>query len=164
MITKPGTKPNWISCAILNQFRCRIGANKARSTDLARQFRQLAGYPLGHFLDSPRGVVRALEMIESCKIIRQAVATLPEGPIAVPAPAGKFKVPAGMGVNRIEVPRGEVFYQVTSNGTDIPARVRVRTPTFMNMTTVRLAVLGQELSDSPLIQASCDPCYSCTDR
>jgi Ni,Fe-hydrogenase III large subunit len=53
---------------------------------------------------------------------------------------------------------------VTSDGTDIPKRVRVRTPTFMNMATVRLTVLGQELADSPLIQASCDPCYSCTDR
>jgi Ni,Fe-hydrogenase III large subunit len=42
--------------------------------------------------------------------------------------------------------------------------VGVRTPTFMNMATVRFTVLGQELADAPLIQASCDPCYSCTDR
>jgi len=111
-----------------------------------------------------RLVVHALEMIESCNIIRQAVTTLPEGPFQTSTPAGKFKVPAGTAISRAEAPRGEVLYLITSNGTDIPARVRVRTPTFMNMATVRLAVLGQELADSPLIQASCDPCYSCTDR
>jgi len=112
-----------------------------------------------------RLVVHALEMIESCKIIRQALTTLPEGPIQTTvSSAGKFKVPAGTAISRVEAPRGEVLYQITSNGTDIPERVRVRTPTFMNMATVRFTVIGQELADSPLIQASCDPCYSCTDR
>jgi Ni,Fe-hydrogenase III large subunit len=112
-----------------------------------------------------RLVVHALEMLESCKIIRQAVTTLPDGQFQNPStPAGRFKVPAGTAISRVEAPRGEVLYQITSNGTDIPERVRVRTPTFMNMATVRFTVIGQELSDSPLIQASCDPCYSCTDR
>ena len=112
-----------------------------------------------------RLIVHALEMMESCRILRQALCTLPEGPIHTPPPtAAKYKVPAGTAVSRVEAPRGEVFYQVTSDGTDVPKRVRVRTPTFMNMATVRLTVLGQELADSPLIQASCDPCYSCTDR
>ncbi|MDR3793445.1 MAG: nickel-dependent hydrogenase large subunit [Terracidiphilus sp.] len=112
-----------------------------------------------------RLVVHALEMIESCKILRQALSTLPEGPIHTPTPTGaKFKVAAGTAVSRAEAPRGEVLYVVTADGTDVPKRVRVRTPTFMNMATVRLTVLGQELADSPLIQASCDPCYSCTDR
>jgi Ni,Fe-hydrogenase III large subunit len=112
-----------------------------------------------------RLVVHALEMIESCKILRQALSTMPEGPIHTPTPAGaKFKIPAGIAVSRVEAPRGEVLYQMVSDGTDIPKRVRVRTPTFMNMATVRFTVLGQELADSPLIQASCDPCYSCTDR
>jgi Ni,Fe-hydrogenase III large subunit len=112
-----------------------------------------------------RLVVHALEMVESCRILRQALRALPAGPIHTPTPAGaRYKVPAGTAISRVEAPRGEVLYQVTSNGTDIPERVRVRTPTFMNMATVRLAVVGQQLADSPLIQASCDPCYSCTDR
>jgi len=112
-----------------------------------------------------RLVVHALEMVESCRILRQALSTLPEGPFHATLPtAGKFKVPAGTAISRVEAPRGEVLYQITANGTDIPERVRVRTPTFMNMATVRFTVLGQELADSPLIQASCDPCYSCTDR
>ncbi len=112
-----------------------------------------------------RLVVHALEMIESCRILRQALSTLPEGPFhTTPPTAARFKVPAGTAISRVEAPRGEVVYQITSNGTETPERVRVRTPTFMNMATVRFTVLGQELGDSPLIQASCDPCYSCTDR
>jgi Ni,Fe-hydrogenase III large subunit len=112
-----------------------------------------------------RLVVHALEMVESCRLLRQALSNLPAGEIHTKTPAGaRYKVPEGTAISRAEAPRGEVVYQITSNGTDIPERVRVRTPTFMNMATVRIAVLGQELSDSPLIQASCDPCYSCTDR
>ena len=148
---------------------------QARASGVAQDLRKSAPYAAYDRFDFEvpvettgdvyaRAVVRAVEMIESCKIIRQALAKLPAGPIAAPSPAGKFKVPEGTAVSRAEAPRGEVLYQVSSNGTDIPARVRVRTPTFMNMATVRLAVLGQEFADSPLIQASCDPCYSCTDR
>ena len=110
-----------------------------------------------------RVIVRALEMLESCKILRQAIKNLPEGPFRAMDPS-RVKFPVGMAVSRIEAPRGEVFYSVTSNGTDTPARVRVRTPTFMNMPTIRFSVLGAELADAPLIQASIDPCYSCTDR
>jgi ech hydrogenase subunit E len=110
-----------------------------------------------------RVIVRALEMLESCKILRQAIRDLPAGPFRAMDPA-RVKVPAGIALSRIEAPRGEVFYSVTSNGTDTPARVRVRTPTFMNMPTMQFTVLGAELADAPLIQASIDPCYSCTDR
>jgi Ni,Fe-hydrogenase III large subunit len=112
-----------------------------------------------------RLIVHAKEMIESCKILRQALDTLPEGPFQTPPPtAAKFKVPVGTAISRVEAPRGEVIYQITGNGGEMPERVKVRTPTFMNMATVRETVLGAELADSPLIQASCDPCYSCTDR
>lgn len=111
-----------------------------------------------------RLMVRALELIESCRILRQVVRDLPDGPIAVPSGVPRLKVPAGTALARIEAPRGEVFYSVTSNGTDVPSRVKVRTPTFANMPAVQLAVLGAQLADAPLIQASIDPCYSCTDR
>ena len=108
-----------------------------------------------------RIVVRALEILESCKIIEQAIEMMPAGPIA----GGLFPtVPAGEACVRIEAPRGEVVYYMASNGTDMPARVRVRTPTFANMPTARVMAIGQGLSDLALIQASIDPCYSCTDR
>jgi len=108
-----------------------------------------------------RVVVRALEILESCKIIEQAIEMMPAGPFQ----GDTFpRVPEGETCARIEGPRGEVFYYVASDGSDIPVRVRVRTPTFANMPTARLMVIGQGLSDVGLIQASIDPCYSCTDR
>jgi Ni,Fe-hydrogenase III large subunit len=148
----------------------------ARASGVAQDIRKAAPYAVYSRFEfnvpvesagdvQARLIVHALEMIESCKILRQALSTMPEGPIHTPPPTGaRFKVNAGTAVSRVEAPRGEVLYQITSDGTDVPKRVRVRTPTFMNMATVRYAVLGQELADSPLIQASCDPCYSCTDR
>ena len=77
----------------------------------------------------------------------------------------RLKVPAGTVVSRIEGPRGEVLYSVTADGTsDTPKRVRVRTPTYANMPAIRTMLRGARLADAPLIQASIDPCYSCTDR
>ncbi len=111
-----------------------------------------------------RLVVRALELLESCRILRQVMRDLPGGPIAVSTGAPRLKVPVGTAVARIEAPRGEVFYSVTANGTDTPQRVKVRTPTFANMPSMQWAVVGAQLADAPLIQASIDPCYSCTDR
>jgi Ni,Fe-hydrogenase III large subunit len=108
-----------------------------------------------------RVVVRALEIVESCKIIEQAIEKMPTGSYK----GEDFpEVPAGAACSRIEGPRGEVFYYVESDGTDTPVRIHVRTPTFALMPTVRPMVLGQNLADVPLIQASIDPCYSCTDR
>jgi len=108
-----------------------------------------------------RVVVRALEIVESCKIVVQVLERMPAGPIH----AGEiYSVPAGEAAMRIEAPRGEVFYYVVSDGSDSPARVKVRTPTFANMPTVMAMVKGNTLADVPLIQAALDPCYSCTDR
>lgn len=144
----------------------------ARASGLPQDIRKAAPYEVYDrfdfdvpVLDSgdvfARVVVRALEILESCKIIEQALEGMPEGPIN----CGDFPViPAGEATARIEGPRGEVFYYVASDGSDVPLRMRVRTPTFANMPTVQPMVMGQSLADVPLIQASIDPCYSCTDR
>jgi Ni,Fe-hydrogenase III large subunit len=108
-----------------------------------------------------RVVVRALEIVESCKIIDQVLDRMPQGPIH----AGEiYHVPAGAAALRIEAPRGEVFYYIASNGSDIPDRVKVRTPSFANIPSVAAMVKGNTIADVPLIQAALDPCYSCTDR
>jgi NADH:ubiquinone oxidoreductase subunit D len=53
-----------------------------------------------------RLVVRALEMIESCRILREAIARLPGGPWR----RQQFvEVPLGTGISRVEGPRGECF-------------------------------------------------------
>jgi Ni,Fe-hydrogenase III large subunit len=108
-----------------------------------------------------RVVVRALEIVESCKIIEQVLDQMPEGAIHG---ADVYSVEAGDAVVRIEAPRGEVFYYLASNGSDTAARVKVRTPSFANIPAVAAMVKGNDLADVPLIQAAVDPCYSCTDR
>jgi Ni,Fe-hydrogenase III large subunit len=144
----------------------------ARASGLTQDMRRAAPYEIYDRLDFEvpvrsegdvlaRIVVRALEVVESCRIIEQALDGLPSGPID----CGDFiHIPAGEACARIEGPRGEVFYYVASDGSDVPTRVRIRTPTFQNMPTVALMVARQTLADAPLIQASIDPCYSCTDR
>jgi Ni,Fe-hydrogenase III large subunit len=108
-----------------------------------------------------RVVVRALEILESCGLVEQALDQMPDGPLHV---GDVYSVPAGDAVARVEAPRGEVFYYIASDGSDVPVRVKVRTPSFANIPTVTAMVKGNELSDVPLIQAAVDPCYSCTDR
>ena len=107
--------------------------------------------------------VRALEIIESINILRQALEKLPPGEINTGD--DKFKFMTGTATSRVEAPRGEVMYSVSwKEGSRNPSRVHVRTPTYMNMPAVRWMVMGARLADTPLIQASIDPCYSCTDR
>jgi ech hydrogenase subunit E len=109
-----------------------------------------------------RIVVRALEVLESVRLIEEALKRIPEGPIGIPT-LYPF-IPPGEAAARCEGPRGEVFYYLASDGSDTPTRVKIRTPTFVNIPAVRPMSRGQDLADMPLIQAALDPCYSCTDR
>jgi Ni,Fe-hydrogenase III large subunit len=110
-----------------------------------------------------RLLVRALEIMESCKILRQALSKLPPGEINTGEE--KFRFITGTSTSRVEAPRGEVLYSVSwREGSRNPSRVHVRTPTFVVMPAIRWMVKGARLADTPLIQASIDPCYSCTDR
>jgi ech hydrogenase subunit E len=108
-----------------------------------------------------RVIVRAQEILESCHIVQQAIEQMPAGQLHT---SDIYFVSPGETIARVEAPRGEVFYYVASDGSDKPARVKVRTPTFANIPTVTAMVKGADLADVPLIQAALDPCYSCTDR
>ncbi len=110
-----------------------------------------------------RVMVRALEMLESVRLIEQALQALPSGPLC--APGGPFTVvPPGEVTVRTEAPRGELLYYLQADGTDHPARVKIRTPSYVNIPAVEAMSIGEQLADLPLIQASLDPCCSCTDR
>jgi len=153
---------------------CGVVGPTARASGLPQDMRRAAPYAAYAELDfdvpvQPEGdvrarlLVRALEIMESCKILRQALAKIPPG--EVQAGDGKFNFTTGTATSRIEGPRGEVIYSVSwKQGSRTPARVHVRTPTFANMPSVRWMMQGARLADTPLIQASIDPCYSCTDR
>ena len=113
-----------------------------------------------------RLLVRALEIMESCKILRQALTKMPAGELV--CGDGKFNflnLTSPTATARVEAPRGEVMYSVSwKESARMPSRVHVRTPTYVNMPSVRFMVQGARLADTALIQASVDPCYSCTDR
>ncbi|MCX5785171.1 MAG: nickel-dependent hydrogenase large subunit [Elusimicrobia bacterium] len=108
-----------------------------------------------------RLVVRALELMESYKLIKQVINYLPEGPITVKVPA---RIAPAEVVNRYEAPRGEDIHYLKTNGTDKPERLKVRAPTLANLQSVVYMLEGGWLADVPLVIAAIDPCMSCTDR
>ena len=105
-------------------------------------------------------VLRVLEMFESYKIMKECLLHLPEGEID----ANIKNIPPGEGIGTHEAPRGETFHYVRSDGTNSPARHKVRAPTFMNLPTYKATVVGETISDATIILAAIDPCYCCTER
>lgn len=144
----------------------------ARASGLARDVRKDEPYLLYNELDFKvithdtcdvfgRLVVRALELVESYKMIKQVITNLPEGPIAVKV---NMRIAPGECVNHYEAPRGEDIHYLKSNGTDKPERLKVRAPTLANLQSVAYMLEGGWLADVPLVIAAIDPCMSCTDR
>ena len=104
--------------------------------------------------------LRLREIFQSFHLIRQAVAKLPNGPIAVPVKGN----PDGEYFMRIEQPRGEAVYYVRANGTKFLDRFRLRTPTTSNIPPMLELLKGCQLADVPLLILTIDPCISCTER
>ena len=105
--------------------------------------------------------VRALETVESLQMCRQLLAELPDGPLAVRA---SRRVPPGEVVSRCEAPRGELVYYIRSDGSDSPARVKVRTPTLTTLLTLPIQMRGVNTADVPTVLAGVDLCIACADR
>jgi len=97
----------------------------------------------------------------TCTTLRSIADNLPEGPIATRFPR---KVPAGETVSRVEAPRGEAFYYIKSAGGESPVRLKIRTPSLCNWTSVLNKVVGHQLADVPMLIVGMDPCFSCNDR
>ncbi|MBQ4567843.1 MAG: nickel-dependent hydrogenase large subunit [Desulfovibrio sp.] len=107
-----------------------------------------------------RSMLRLHEIFESFKMIRQICRDLPGGPIVAPMPS----VPSAEAVARSEAPRGEVFYYIRTNGTDIPARLKWRVPSYMNWEALGVMMRDCNVADVALITNTIDPCVSCTER
>ena len=105
--------------------------------------------------------VRMLEALESIRVIRAILDGLPEGDLSVKFPR---RIPAGETISRFEAPRGELFYFIKSNGTDMPERVKIRTPSICNWIYVLTKAIGSQMADVPPLLAGIDPCFSCNDR
>ncbi len=121
-----------------------------------------------------RYLVRMEEMLESIKIIHQAIENLPAGPINVDV-NNKVVLPNQMSVYRsiegliqhfelimtnrqwqppvdevyggTESPNGELGYYVVSDGSGVAYRARTRPPSFIHFAIFPYLMVGHQLSD-----------------
>jgi NADH-quinone oxidoreductase subunit D len=128
--------------------------------------------PLGDRGDNyDRFNVRFQEMYQSKRIIEQALAALPEGPVTITDPKvvlpdkekvynsieglmNHFKlimegihVPAGEVYQAVEGGNGELGFYIVSDGSGRPYRVRVRPPCFLGMGALNKMLIGRMIPD-----------------
>lgn len=126
-----------------------------------------------------RYLVRMAEMEQSLRIVEQALAKLPPGAIVAEGlqppsksersvwwrqPQRGFLVPPGESYVTVESPRGEKGYWVVSDGSNKPLRVRMRSPSFVNVQALPLLVEGGYIADAIVAIASVDPLLGDVDR
>lgn len=138
--------------------------------------------PVGEYGDSyDRYRVRMEEMLQSAKIIRQAIERgLPDGPINADVPkivlpdkselftkmeslihqfklimpGHGFTVPEGEVYQATESPNGELGFYLVSDGTNQAYRLRVRPPSFVHMSIFPQLIEGHMLSDITAVLGS----------
>ncbi|MEA2680279.1 MAG: NADH-quinone oxidoreductase subunit [Candidatus Binataceae bacterium] len=128
--------------------------------------------PLGEHGDNyDRFNVRFREMHQSKRIIEQALASLPDGPVSITDPKvmlppkeqvynsieglmNHFKlimegihVPAGEVYQAVEGGNGELGFYIVSDGSGRPYRVRVRPPCFLGMGALNKMLIGRMIPD-----------------
>ncbi len=82
-----------------------------------------------------RAWCRLQETLQSVRIVRQCLDRLPAGKIMAKVPR-IIQVPPGEVYTRAENPLGELGYHIISRGGRIPYRVKVRTPSFSNVSVL----------------------------
>jgi NADH-quinone oxidoreductase subunit D len=102
-----------------------------------------------------RYLVRMEEMEQSLRIIEQAVDLIPEGPVRGKVPK-VLKLPPGDTCFAVEAARGRFMVRIVSDGKDIPYRVKLRTPSFSNLSLFEEASRGMLLADALAFMGSLD--------
>jgi len=122
--------------------------------------------PLGEHGDVyDRYMMRVLEMRESVKILEQALAGIPGGPVMDPkARLRGLRPKAGEAYGRIESPKGELGFFLISDGTTNPYRYRVRPPSLINLTVLEDMCLGRSVADIVVTLGSVDIVLGEVDR
>jgi NADH-quinone oxidoreductase subunit D len=135
-----------------------------------------------------RYLVRVEEMRQSLRIIRQALAEMPGGPVKVndrkvaPPPRGEMKssmealihhfklytegyhVPAGETYTATESPKGEFGVYLVSDGSNRPYRCKLRCPDFCFLQSTDFIGRGHMLADVVAIIGSMDIVFGSIDR
>ena len=134
----------------------------ARHDDMYAAYQELAFKPvIEEGCDTlARARVRAGENLESIRLIEEGLKDMPDGPLSV-EPSDPLE---GEFLGRHEAPRGELVYFIRSNGTNVPARVKLRAPTYANLPPLKRMLIGEDMSKVRYVIESIDLCLSCTDR
>ena len=120
--------------------------------------------PVGENGDTyDRYLVRIREMYQSLRIIRQAVESIPEGPIMAKVPK-IIKPPVGEIYHSIEAPKGELGYFIVSDGSTQPYRMRIRPPSFVNLQALDKMVRGMLVADIVAVIGTIDIVLGEVDR
>ena len=111
-----------------------------------------------------RHYVRVQEMYESLRIVEQALAQMPEGNVTSSLGRRLIRPPRGEVYVRLENPRGEIGVYLVSDGTDRPYRVKVRPPSFCNLSPIEYMLQDTWLADTVVILGSLDIVLGEVDR
>ena len=127
-----------------------------------------------------RYLVRMEEMRQSVRILKQVLANLPDGPINVGDPKNRLPnkervlmkmeelihhfivatqgidAPAGEVYFGAENPKGELGFYICSKGGGVPYRLKIRSPSFINLSILPSLLPGHMVSDVPAILGSFD--------
>lgn len=104
-----------------------------------------------------RFFVRMIEVVQSIRIIRQAVARYREATGTVGEPIRTTqKLPKGEAYLETEAPKGQMGFMVIGDGSTIPWRVRARSSCFCNLSVTGDICRGCLIADIPAIVGSLD--------
>jgi NADH-quinone oxidoreductase subunit D len=102
-----------------------------------------------------RYLVRMEEMRQSLRIIRQALDRLPPGEHTAKVPR-VLKIPPGEAFHTIEAPKGELGFYIRANGSEKPERVKMKSPSFINLQSLERMCKGYLFADVVGILGSLD--------
>ena len=108
-----------------------------------------------------RMAVRREEIFQSCAILRQALARLPEGPIRESV---EEIPPDRVALGYVEGWRGEIFHWIHTAPGNRLARCKIKDPSLQNWPALSEAILGNIIPDFPVVNKSFNLSYSGTDR
>ena len=103
-----------------------------------------------------RYMVRVREIEQSCRLIRQAIEQLPDGPYLSHELHKPLRVPAGAAYSRVESSKGEIGHYLISDGGATAFRNKVRSPSFCNLQVLEAAGAGLMVSDLVALVGSLD--------
>ena len=135
-----------------------------------------------------RFYVRMEEMRQSYKILRQALEKMPQGPVNAKEPKrvlpqkertyGKMEElihdfmlvnfginpPIGEVYHAIEASKGELGFYIVSHGEGYPWRLKIRSPSFVNLQSLPIMLKGGTISDLVAVIRSLDPVVGQADK